>query len=76
MTMRAYINTVGGRPFNEECSTAWKGFKKLGVECVPFASNEVLEKSKREDVVVGGMLVTGHALAIRGVQPPAIVDVQ
>lgn len=60
------------KAFNEECETAQRGFGKLGIECVPFSSNEVLDKSNREDVVVGGMFVTGHALAARGVKPPSI----
>ena len=70
--MRAYIHMVSDKPFNEECATAQRGFGKLDIECVPFSSNEVLDVSKREDIVVGGMLVTGHALAMRGVEPPSI----
>ena len=70
--MKAFIHTVGGRPFNEECATAQQGFENLGIECVPFLNNEVLDRSLREDVVVGGMLVTGHALSMRGITPPSI----
>ena len=70
--MKAYIHTVGGRPFNEECEAAWRGFEKLGVECVPFSTNEALDAAAHEDIVVGGMLVTGHALTLRVVTPPEI----
>lgn len=70
--MRAYIHYTGGQPFNEECAVAQKGFEKLGVECVPFSTNEELDTANREDVVVAGVLVTGHALARWGVEPPSI----
>ena len=70
--MRAFIHTVGGKPLNDECATAQRGFEKLGIECIPFSNNETLDKSNLEDVVVGGMLVTEHALAMRGVKPPRI----
>ena len=58
--MRAFIHTVGGRPFNTECATAWRGFKELGVECVPFSTDEGLASAAREDIVVAGLLVTGQ----------------
>lgn len=61
-----------GEPWNEECATAQRGFEKLGIECVPFSDNEVLDQGSRKDIVVGGMLVTGHALSMRGVTPPTI----
>ncbi len=70
--MRAYIHYTGGRPFNEECAVAQKGFDKLGVECVPFSTNEELDTANCEDVVVAGVLVTGHALSRWGVEPPSI----
>lgn len=70
--MKAYIHYSGGNPLNEECETAERGFENLGVECVPFSTNEELEVASRGDVVVAGMLVTGHALAIRGVTPPTV----
>lgn len=70
--MRAFIHTVGGCCFNDECATAQRGFEKLGVECVPFSNNELLNQSAREDVVVGGMFVMGHALSMRGITPPTI----
>ena len=70
--MKAFIHTVGGRPFTEECAVAQRGFEKLGIECMPFSNNDVLDTAQREDIVVGGMLVTGHALATRGVTPPVI----
>lgn len=40
--MKAYIHTVGGKPFNDECEIAMRGFQKLGVECIQFSSNDVL----------------------------------
>ena len=70
--MRAYIHSMRGEPWNEECATAQRGFTELGIECVPFSSNDVLDQGRREDVVVGGLLVTGHALSMRGVKPPSI----
>lgn len=70
--MKAYIHTVGGKPFNDECEIAMRGFQKLGVECIPFSSNDVLDQANREDIVVGGLLVCEHALALRGIQPPSI----
>lgn len=70
--MKAYIHTVGGAPFNEECSSAWKGFESLGVEVVPFSNNEQLEPAEHCDVVVGGMMVCEHALARFGAEPPVI----
>ncbi len=70
--MRAYIHSMRGEPWNEECATAQRGFEELGIQCVPFSSNDVLDQSRREDVVVGGLLVTGHALAMRGIKPPSI----
>ena len=70
--MRAFIHTMHGEPWNEECATAKRGFEKLGIECVSFSDNEVLDQSSREDIVIGGMLVTGHALSTRGVTPPTI----
>lgn len=70
--MRAYIHYSGGRPWNEECETAERGFRALGIECVPFSDNEGLEGAEREDVVVAGMLVTEHALALRGAKPDPV----
>lgn len=70
--MRAFIHTVGGRPFNTECATAWRGFKELGVECVPFSTDEGLASAAREDIVVAGLLVTGQALTLRGITPSSI----
>lgn len=70
--MRAFIHSLSGRPWNEECLSARRGFGRLGVECVPFSDNETLESASREDVVVAGMLVTGHALTLRDVVPPSI----
>lgn len=70
--MRAYIHSMRGEPWNEECATAQRGFEELGIQCVPFSSNDVLDQGRREDVVIGGLLVTGHALAMRGVKPPSI----
>lgn len=70
--MRAYIHYTGGRPFNEECAVAQRGFEKLGVDCVPFSTNEELDTANREDVVVAGVLVTGHTLSRWGVEPPSI----
>ena len=70
--MRAFIHSLSGRPWNEECASACRGFGLLGVSCVPFSDNETLESASRGDVVVAGMLVTSHALLLRGVVPPSI----
>lgn len=70
--MRAYIHALNGEPWNEECVTAQKGFMELGIECVLFSNSESLKECKRSDVVVGGMYITEHALAARGVVPPVI----
>ena len=70
--MRAFIHSVGGTPFNEECESAQRGFERLGVETVLFSNNEILDKATRNDVVVGGLLVCEHALALQGVSMPTI----
>lgn len=70
--MRAFIHTVGGNPFNEECASARRGFEQLGIEVVPFSNNDVLDLATRNDVVVGGMLVCQHALNLQGVAIPSI----
>lgn len=70
--VRACIHAVGGRPLSEECATALRGFEKLGVECVLFSDDGTLRQSRRENIVVGGMLVTGQALAARCVVPPSV----
>lgn len=70
--MRAFIHTVGGTPFNEECASARRGFENLGIEVVPFSNNCVLDQATRNDVVVGGMLVCQHALTLHGVPMPSI----
>ena len=38
--MRAFIHAFQGEPWNEECKAAYDGFKKLGIECVLFTTNE------------------------------------
>ena len=68
--MKAYIHAFQGRPWNEECAAAYRGFTKLGIECVFFTTNEMLDQRSPEDVVVGGMLIMGHALNQLGVTPP------
>ena len=70
--MRAFIHTVGSVPFNEECASAQRGFEQLGIEVVPFSSNDVLEKATRNDVVVGGMFVCEHALSLLGIAIPSV----
>lgn len=65
--MRAFIHAFQGRPWNEECEAALNGFKKLGIECRLFTTNEELNEREPEDVVVGGMLIMGHVLNENGV---------
>lgn len=69
--MKAFIYAFKGEPWNEECRAAFNGFKKLGVECVLFSTNEQLEQRMPEDVVVGGMLIMSHALSKFGIIPPS-----
>lgn len=68
--MKAYIHAFQGKPWNEECQAAYDGFRKLGIKCVLFSTNEQLSDRKREDVVVGGMLIMSHALSELGITPP------
>lgn len=68
--MKAYIHAFRGKPWNEECRAAFDGFQRLGIECVLFSTNEQLAHRKREDVVVGGMLIMSHALSELGIIPP------
>lgn len=72
VSLRAFIHTVGGTPFNEECASAQRGFELLGVETIPFSNNGVLDLATRNDVVVAGLLVCQHALRLQGVVIPSI----
>ena len=67
--MRAFIHAFQGRPWNEECEAAYNGFRKLGVECVLFASNEELDDRQLEDVVVGGTLIMAHVFHENSIKP-------
>lgn len=58
--MRAYIHAFQGRPWNEDCAAACRGFAALGIECVLFTSNEELDQRRPDDIVVGGMLIMEH----------------
>ena len=60
--MKAYIHAFQGRPWNEECAAAYRGFNKLGIECILFTTNEELDQRSPGDIVVGGMLIMGHVL--------------
>ena len=60
--MRAFIHAFQGRPWNEECEAALKGFRNLGIECRLFTTNEELDERELQDIVVGGMLMMGHVL--------------
>lgn len=68
--MRAFIHAFQGKPWNEECEAAYNGFQKLGIECVLFTTNEQLDERTSEDIVVGGMLIMGHALTQLNVEIP------
>lgn len=70
--MNAYIHYLFGEPWNVDCAAAEKGFTALGIKCVPFSNNETLDKAQREDIVIGGLLTTHHALANRNATPPTI----
>jgi len=70
--MKAYIHSFQGKPWNEDCEIALKGFNKLGVECILFKSNEELDERDPEDIVVGGMLMMGYAFDQAGIVPEII----
>lgn len=70
--LRAFIYTIGGRPFNEECSSALRGFDRLGIEVVLFESNDTLSLAGRKDIVVGDTPSCGYALARQGVCMPVV----
>lgn len=65
--MKAFIHGFQGNPYNIDCKTAADGFEKLGVETVLFTTNEEFDKRNPEDVVVGGTIITWHALNQRGI---------
>ena len=67
--MKAYIHANSGRPWNEECESAFRGFQSLGIESFLFSSTDELRSRKREDVVVGGTLIMYHALGEYGIFP-------
>ena len=67
--MKAYIHAFQGRPWNEECLAAYNGFRKLGIECVLFSTNEELDTRSPKDIVVGGMLIMSHVLNQMGITP-------
>ena len=58
--MRAYIHAFQGRPWNEDCAAAYRGFAGLGVECVFFTSNEEIDQRRPDEIVIGGMLIMEH----------------
>lgn len=66
--MRAFIHAFQGKPWNEECESAYRGFEKLGIDCVLFSTNEELNARELKDIVVGGMLIMEHVLKENGVQ--------
>ena len=68
--MKAYIHSFRGEPWNEECAAAMRGFRKLGIECVLFSSDEALDTKSPSDIVVGGMLIMGHIFSQFGITPP------
>ena len=61
--MKAYIQSIKGSPWNEECAAAQRGFRALGIETVLFSSTDELAGRSREDVVVGGTLIMEHVLS-------------
>ena len=65
--MRAFIHGFRGKPYNTDCKIAFDGFQKLGMETVLFTTNEEFDKRAPEDVVVGGTIITWHALNQRGI---------
>ena len=67
--MKAFIHAFQGKPWNEDCETAYNGFKRLGVESVLFSCNEELDQRNPEDIVVGGMLIMGSVFDQLGIVP-------
>ncbi|MCR5167532.1 MAG: ATP-grasp domain-containing protein [Oscillospiraceae bacterium] len=68
--MKVYIHSFRGKPWNEECQAAYDGFRSMGVECVLFSTNEEIDGFERGDIIVGGMIITGHFLDILKIDPP------
>lgn len=66
--MRVFIQSLNGAPWNEECGMVLQEFSQLGVECIMFSSTEELTDATREDVVVGGTLITRHVFDIFGIK--------
>ena len=64
----AFIHSFRGKPWNDECRVAYNGFKKLGFECVLFTTNEEIAFRKRQDIVVGGMLIMSAVLDEYGIK--------
>lgn len=64
----AFIHSFRGKAWNEECQTAYKGFQKLGFECVYFTTDEELAFRRKEDIVVGGMLIMSAVMEEYGIQ--------
>ncbi|UPQ85940.1 ATP-grasp domain-containing protein [Ignavigranum ruoffiae] len=60
--LKVYIQAFQGKPWNEECDSAYNGFKQLGFQVELFTTTEQLKNMERSDLVVGGMLIMEHVL--------------
>ena len=50
-----YQCSKDGHPYNNNVFCAYQGFKEMGFELIPFSSQEDLEITELEDIVVGGI---------------------
>lgn len=60
--LKVYIQAFQGNPWNEECVSAYNGFKQIGFQVELFTTTDQLKNKKRTDLVVGGMLIMEHVL--------------
>lgn len=67
--MKVFVQTnQNGMPYSINGYAAMTGFEKMGFEVVLFKNlSDVLDKMKREDVVVGGLGTVRHRLSGLGI---------
>jgi hypothetical protein len=70
-----YVQAEGGVPATDSFYRAWDGFRRRGIDCVPFDPKQLADGSlplARDTLVVGGVPVVEAALTALGVPvPPA-----
>ena len=67
--MKVFVQiNQNGMPYSINSYAAMTGFEKMGFEVVLFKNlSDVLDKMKREDVVVGGLGTVRHRLSSLGI---------